>query len=51
MMYQFVIVAGVQVLDIWYSVRQIKNILNREIDMFQSISFISEAASMLQLPL
>lgn len=36
---QFVIVVGVQVLDIWYSVGQIKNILNGEIFMFQSIRY------------
>ena len=40
---QFVIVVGVQVLDVWYSVGQIENILNREIVMFQSISFIRQA--------
>ena len=31
MIYQFVIVVRVQVLDVWYSVGQIENILNREI--------------------
>ena len=36
---QLVIVVRVQVLDVWYSVGQIENILNREIGkMFQSIS-------------
>ena len=31
MIYQLVIVVRVQVLDVWYSVGQIKNILNGEI--------------------
>ena len=39
MIYQLVIVVRVQVLDVWYSVGQIKNILNGEIFMFQSIRY------------
>ena len=39
MIHQLVIVVRVQVLDVWYSVGQIENILNREIVMFQSISY------------
>ena len=39
MIYQFVIVVRVQVLDVRYSMGQIENILNREIVMFHSISY------------
>ena len=39
MIHQLVIVVRVQVLDVWYSVGQIENILNGEIVMFQSISY------------
>ena len=49
MIYQLVIVVMVQVLDIWYSVGQIKNILNGEIAVFQSISY--SQGMMVQLPL